>query len=247
MTDCQCLVYYPGWVQPGVPPEAVDLTAWTHVSSFGFYPTADGCVAAADISGAQAGAQVAAVHAAGRKAVCTIGGEGQGAAFAAATQRHLARFVDAIASVRSRWGYDGIDVDWEESFDPSGCARLVSALRAALPPSVTLSLDVDTGQHPAPGVAALAGDLDWVSIMCYWDSGAAQVSTYLTAGVPRGKLLLGVGLSPGFHDRTQADVAAKVDYARANALRGVMCWHMGNLDTAVTDARLVPLRTAVRG
>lgn len=244
----EALVWYPGWTQGAVPPSAPDYTAWTQVAHFGCYPTNTGSVTFTDITAARRTATISAVHGAGLSCVLTIGSEGFGAQFAASAAPSLVDgFVAAIWKACTDYGYDGVDIDWEEQVTQAPFVSLLSKLNAARPAGKQLSTAVDLGQHPAATVAAAAPFVDVVNVMTYWSDGADEVSTYVGAGVPASKVMLGIGLDSSYMDTTQALVAAKVARAQALGLRGVCAWSMDKLQSASTDPRLVPLRSFVQG
>ncbi len=246
--------YYPGWEMNKTPVTEVDYTAFTTIMSFGMYPSPDGGVGINDMQSAEnARAQVAAAHTAGKKINLTIGGEGQGTGFlGAASNRHRATFIRNIIDTMQTYGYDGVDIDWEEQVPQhqSDYVALVHELRGMLnvfSPVSYLSIDVDTGQIPPPIVTQLYASVDSVNLMSFWSDGLDQVSAYTSAGVPANKLVLGIGLSADYVDQTVESVQTKVNLAKTKGLLGTLCWEIGNLKTARTDPRLQPLRRAVAG
>jgi len=244
----EALVWFPGWTQGSIPATAPDYSAWTQVSHFGCYPTNTGTVTFTDITAARRSATITAVHAAGRSCVLTIGSEGFGSQFVASTaSARIDGFVSAIWAACTDYGYDGVDIDWEESVTQAPFVSLLSKLNAARPAGKQLSTAVDLGQHPVPIVAAAASSVDVVNVMTYWNDGVVDVSAYISGGVPASKIMLGIGLDPSYVDTTQAAVAAKVASAKSLGLRGVCAWSMDKLQSPSTDPRLVPLRSYVQG
>ncbi len=246
--------YYPGWEMNKTPVTEVDYSAFTTIMSFGMYPSADGGVGINDMQSAEnARAQVTAAHMAGKKINLTIGGEGQGTGFVgAAGNRHRATFVRNIINTMQTYGYDGVDIDWEEQVPEhqGDYIALIQELRGmlnVLSPVSYLSVDVDTGQIPPPIVAQLYASVDSVNLMSFRFDGLDQVSAYTSAGVPAHKLILGIGLSADYVDKTVENVQTKVKLAKTKGLLGTLCWEIGNLKTAKTDLRLQPLRRAVAG
>lgn len=238
--------YYPQKVAREVPPEQVDYSAFTSIASFGARPTAAG-----DLTGVDAAtlkAQVAAAHDAGKQAVLVVGEEGSGATFVAATRPGTRdRFVRTIKDTVDRYGYDGVDIDWEEQVPQhrEQYTALLAGLRKAQVGK--LWIPVTPGQQPPPLVADVAPSVDHIDVMAYTSDGSAWIREYRKAGVPAGKLVLGIGLSSDEHDRTPADVAGKVDLAKKMHLAGVFCWQIGFLHPPDSDPRLAPLRDAVSG
>ena len=58
---------------------------------------------------------------------------------------------------------------------------------------------------------------------------------YTRAGIPASKLLMGIGVAPGYYDTSEAHVAAKVRYVEEHGLAGTLLWQPGNLKTDQTD------------
>jgi hypothetical protein len=69
----------------------------------------------------------------------------------------------------------------------------------------------------------------------------SSANAYLNAGIPAGKLLMGIGVAGGYYDTSESRVAAKVQYVQARGLGGTLLWQPGNLNTVWTDPRLIPL------
>jgi hypothetical protein len=240
------LLYYPGWVQNSLAPTDIDYAAVSHIMHFGFDPTTAGTMCTCDMqSTLYPPVAIAAAHAAGKKIVVVVGGEGQGENFVGATgTANLATFIDNIVTLKNLHGYDGVDIDWEESVTEAPYVALVQGLRTAMGPDVFLSIDVDTGQHPPEIVAAAEPYVTMINDMTYWDSGETEQSAYEHAGVPAYKLTLGVGYP--HLDQTQADVQRKVSAIESSGWAGAMEWQVGDLSPATEDERLAPLRTLMK-
>jgi hypothetical protein len=243
------VVFYPGWVQSNVVPTGLDWSSISHLMHFGRYANPDGTVAVGDMqTEAHHAPAVAAAHAAGRKALLVIGGEWGGPGFVGACQpANRPRFVAALVALVRRYGYDGLDVDWEEHVPANEAAfvALHRELRAALGPAALLTTDVVSGLVPGRIAAQVAPLVDAVHMMAYWSDGRDQYAHYRAAGVPAGKLTVGMGWSSEltFADHAPAAVQAKCALARAEGLRGVMAWQLGDLRPTVrADPRLPHLR-----
>lgn len=241
--------FYPGWVQNSVAPTALDWSSITHLMHFGRYANPDGTVAVGDMqTEAHHAPAVAAAHAAGRKALLVIGGEWGGPGFVGACQAaNRPRFVAALAALVRWHGYDGLDVDWEEHVPANEAAfvALHRELRAGLGPGLLLTTDVVSGLVPGRIAAQVAPFVDAVHMMAYWSDGRDQLAHYRAAGIPAAKLTVGMGWSSDatFTDHSPAAVRAKTALARAEGLRGVMGWQLGDLRPTVrSDPRLTHLR-----
>src|SRR5262249_29458109 len=76
----------------------------------------------------------AAAHAHGVKTLLMLGGAGFGGNIAtAANAQHRSTFVSALVSALATLGYDGIDLDWEDSVNVNDLVSLAQALRATKP------------------------------------------------------------------------------------------------------------------
>lgn len=131
--------YYAGWFPDMLPHARIDFTSLTHLIVGRAAPTATGgIVQMLDSDPARGRARALdlcqRVHAAGRKCVLMLGGQGDGAAFRASSASGLrATFVSAILGFVDAMQGDGVDLDWEEEIDYPAFLELARALRAARP------------------------------------------------------------------------------------------------------------------
>jgi chitinase len=223
------LGYYVGYQINAYPIASIDWTALTHIA---FAPlTVDGAGALDttfdDSNGAgvaDAKALASAAHAHGVKALLMLGGANDGANIAkvAAPAKRAAFVSTLISTLASLGGYDGIDLDWEDSVNLDDLVSLAAALRAAQP-GIVLSYPAGAinGNYQTVDarMATLAQSLDRFDVQTYypstavagqgWDSwfnspvsGAAgstpiaiddTLQRYAAAGVPKAKL--GIGMS----------------------------------------------------
>ena len=146
-------------------------------------------------------------------------------------------------------GYDGIDIAWSDEVDRSRFAALIRQLRHTLDataPHLLLTFNAVSGLLPADLAAELHQYVDYIHLMAFWSDGADELTTYTAAGVPVGKLTVGIGLYlDGYHDTTVARVQSKVDLAQSQGAAGVMVWSFQHLDDGWDDPRLEPLRAYV--
>jgi chitinase len=245
---------YPGWIQASIPPGKFDYTPWTIISDFGLWPTMTGGIGVGDMGSlSKIPPAVAAAHKAGRTIIMAVGEEGQGPDFAAgASARYRPKLIASIVSYVSKYDFDGVDIDWEEDVpqnqeDYIALIRgLHSALSAAFPGRpMYLSTDVNVGQIPPRIAAAVSPYVDSINMETFHDDGVSSVTAYTRAGIPASKLLLGVGVTSGYYDSTEARVAAKVKYVEDHGLKGILFWQPGALSPYRTDPRLTPLRHMV--
>lgn len=240
---------YPGWIQGSIPPSKFNYAPWTIVSDFGLWPTTTGGIAVGDMrSLSNIPPAVAAAHKAGKKIIMAVGEQGLGPVFArAASPRYQARLITSITNYLAKYGFDGVDIDWEEEVpqNQASYVSLIKNLRATFkrefPKPVWLSADVDVGQIPPYIAAQIAPYVNTINMETFQNNGVSSAIAYIKAGVPASKLLMGVGVASGYYDTSESRVAAKVRYVEAHGLGGTLFWQPGNLTTDWTDPRLIPL------
>jgi chitinase len=222
------LGYYVGYDIRSLPIAQIDWTALTHIAFAPMVVNTDGTLDFTfddqDGMGMQHAIQLAtAAHAHGVKALLMLGGAGAGANIAtAASDANRAAFVGRLLSALATLGYDGVDLDWEDSVDLDLLVALAADLRAAKP-DIVLSYPAGAingnFQTVDPRYAQLAASLDRFMVQTYypstavagqgWDSwfvaplsgvtGSTPIAAddtlmrYEQAGVPHAKLGLGIG------------------------------------------------------
>ena len=221
------MAYYVGYQIGRYPIADIEWSAITHVAFAPMVVKADLTLDLTfDDSGnalADAKAISAGAHANGVGALLMLGGADAGANIAtAASAGNRDAFVAALLSAIDTLGYDGIDLDWEDSVNLDDLVALAQALRAARPqmlltyPGPTINGNIETVD---PRMATLAASLDRFFVQTYypstavagsgWDSwfvaplsGAAgatpiaiddSLARYVAAGVPTEKLGFGAG------------------------------------------------------
>jgi chitinase len=241
---------YPGWIQASIPPGRFDYAPWTVISDFGLWPTSAGGIAVGDMQSlANIPPVVADGHKAGKTVIMAVGEQGLGNAFAGgARPQNRTKLINNIVSFVAKYDFDGVDIDWEEAVPQNRAdyIALIKELRSALDNAfkakhMFLSTDVNTGQIPPDIAAQVAPYVDTVNMETFQDNGLSSVAAYRQAGIPASKLLLGIGVSGGYYDSTEARVAAKVKYVEDHGLKGTLLWQPGALNTYRTDPRLIPL------
>jgi chitinase len=221
--------YYAGYQAGLYPVDQIPWASLTHLAVAFYLPRNDGTLdESLDIDATSGPALgrglVQAAHANGRLAIASIGGAGLHDQFAAAASADMrATFVSNLVALLSKYGYDGLDLDWEPvaTADRAPLEALVQALRAAAPARTLLTMPVGYENLNLPDdlsiYAALAADLNQINIMTYGMAGAYQgwkswhssalhqtdsatptsvdssVNLYLQAGVPAAKLGVGAG------------------------------------------------------
>ena len=163
-----------------------------------------------------------AAHDNGRKAILMVGDAGTHWYWTqAANDTNRARFISNLLSTMDNLGYDGLDLDWEPIYqtDKPMLSYLIQELRRQRP-SMILMLPVGWVRENSQAdswIASMAPYLDKIGIMSYsmtgawqgwltWHSSALEahgarypssikssVNKYLATGIPKGKLVFGVG------------------------------------------------------
>jgi chitinase len=220
------LGYYVGYDINAYPIASIDWSGLTHVAFAPLTVTSSGALdlSFSDQNGtgqADAMALAQAAHTHGVKALLMLGGAGAGAniaAVAAASKR--AAFITALLGAMSTLGYDGIDLDWEDSVNLDDLVALAQALRAAQPtillsyPAGAINGNIDTVDSR---LVILAASLDRFNVQTYYPSTAFAgqgwsswflsplsgvsgstpiaiddtLARYAAAGIPKSKLGMG--------------------------------------------------------
>ncbi len=167
--------YYSGWWQgTRLNPDEIDFGAVTCIIHFALVVSPDGTCAGEGngITPANAASTVRAVHAAGKKVLVSVGGANSEASFSGAvSSAHREAFISRLLEFTRKYGYDGIDVDWEPVQDVQSYLAFVRELRQGLPSSSLLVTAVMTGTDKAV-IAEVAPYVDQVNLMTYDMAGA---------------------------------------------------------------------------
>jgi coenzyme F420-reducing hydrogenase delta subunit len=238
--------YYAGWAQRGYPATEIQWKSYTHMCHFSVTPNDNGEVEMdMGLDDRTCKEFVAEAHQNGVKAIICCGGAGTGDRFinAAQTADSRAKLISSLISFMQQYGYDGVDMDWEEV---KGNDQQYLALHKEL----REALDKIT---PRPIVtAAVAGwifnqttsqvwqYMDQLNNMSYWsrilaDDGsidtrpiARDMQELVDLGIPKEKLGVGIGLdyqegNPEVDCDPRA-CAAKCQFAIDEGYGGVMVW-----------------------
>jgi chitinase len=171
--------YYAGYFPEMYPHDKIDFSALTHLLIARASVGIDGSLTQAiDIDGARGMARLRDLgdraHAAGKKSLVMLGGEGEGGAFrGAASASARPTFVANILAFLDATHQDGVDLDWEESIDYADFLALAQDLRAERPGIVltvpVFPVNVNFGLSPdvRAFVAAVHPYADQVNVMTY--------------------------------------------------------------------------------
>jgi chitinase len=171
--------YYSSWDANTYPIAQIDWGGLTHIATAFNLPDGNGGVSASgSFDPALAKSVVSAAHAAGKKAIASIGGSGSASVFEGSTSSaNLATFVGNLQNLVTTIGDDGVDIDWEggPSSDQALLLSLVKALRAAIPGAL-ITVPVGIQNNNSPGDLSSFGNLaplvDQINLMSYGMSGA---------------------------------------------------------------------------
>ncbi len=157
------------------------------------------------------------------------------------------KFADSVLTYLKTYDLDGYDMDWEsrqiDDYAPQ-LTSLLSACHATFAEAGTdshgrtyhLTHTVWPGVESAQTVAGLKDSVDQINIMSYGPGDGydlvSYADAYYQAGFPYGKMIGGVESESGYPENggpdTQASVAAKCAYVKANNLAGLFEWRMDN-------------------
>ncbi len=165
------------------PHDLVDMSRLSHFMFARAQPNANGTLtlAAGTYGNTLAAPLVAKAHAAGVKALVMAGGMGDAASwYAASSDANRPGFVASILALLDQYGFDGVDIDWEEYLDNSGTypdtqrriLALLQDLRAARPtviltfPAPWVNRNIGL-PFPASWALQVANVVDQFNVMSY--------------------------------------------------------------------------------
>jgi len=221
------MAYYPFWVQKSGMPSVgeINFSCMTHIVHFAVLPTNDGTIDMSSNGGVTSEAArslIQAAHAAGKKALISIGGANSRPAFLGAlSAASRPTFVKSVVKLCVDFGYDGVDLDMEpiKSGDVEDFAAFAHSLRESMKAANPRLLLTAATQWEPKLFGRIQGDLDQVNLMTYdlagkwlgksWHNSAIRdgskaftsampvsidgmVKQFAEAGIPRTKLGAGI-------------------------------------------------------
>jgi GH18 family chitinase len=241
------LGYYPGWCQGAMPPASLDWKAFTHISHFALTAGSGGAINATanGLNDAYCKAAVAEAHKQGVKIVICIGGAGAASGLkSACASANIHKFVSNLVQFMKKYGYDGIDTDWEPD---NGSSSMDNAEMLAWHKELRDSLDkiaprplltIADGGYYADNCAFVYPYVDQMNTMSY-DIRVAHIASELneftSRGVPKAKMGIGIGIGASrvegdgsLGDGTPAEWTGKANFALNNGCGGIMEWEINN-------------------
>ena len=228
------LGYYCGWDQDGgFKPAQIDWKAFTHIAHFTVFPNNDGSldVNSNGLSDGNCKAAVAEAHRNGVKIVFSIGGAQAKDRFKnACAPENIHKFVKNLLDFMRKYGYDGIDTDWEENFDDAKMLALHKELRDSLDLiSPKPLLTVAGGGYFASHCVMVHPYIDFLNTMSYdvnIGGMPGELKEFTSRGFPKEKLGVGIGIGGGgsMVDVDSATAKKKVQFALDNGMGGIMQW-----------------------
>jgi hypothetical protein len=260
--------YYAAWAQGWNPPAYIVWKGYTHMIQFSITPRIDGTVdpGGMGLTDSKCKAFVEEAHKHGVKALICVGGEGSGNEFAGATATSSKRatLIKGIIAFMKKYGYDGVDMDWQElHLRNAQYLALHKELRAELDKIAPRPLlTVAVADYLAEPCASIVPYVDQMNAMAYWtpaDSLDAFLKPLLDKGIPASKLGIGMGFDYQEDPDPEVDcdtaaVRKKCMYAIGNKFGGVMVWaiekdaqkNAGHTPITETLSRYVDAAAAIR-
>lgn len=181
--------YYVGYQSSKHPPSEIDFSGLSHLVMGAALAKADGTLDLSFYVGsATAGATLARevaqrAHAAGKRALLMVGGAGNGSAIGAAVKNQSGAFVANLTKAVTDLGYDGLDLDWEDSVDMAQFVSLAKALRSTMPNAILTGPGFTVNpnyQKVDPATKQLVEYLDQYNLMSYYPATAMAGGGWLS-------------------------------------------------------------------
>lgn len=220
LTDFKVVGYFPSWKPDKL--ACVDFDIVTHVCYAFAIPKSDGTLRALE-NPKTAKALIRSAHKKGAKVLLSVGGwDYHGTPLegvfmeAAASSTKRKRFVKNIVAMCNKYGFDGVDIDWEHPRTDGGSAKRYEATMLLLSKKLhaqdlLLTAAVISGATPdgniyydaAAHTNAVLNAVDFINIMAYDGGDGERHSSYRfavncakywknTRGLPAHKVVLGV-------------------------------------------------------
>jgi chitinase len=229
--------YYAGWAQGSYPPSKINWKSYTHMCHFSITPNGGTGQVKMDmgLSDQSCKAFVAEAKKNNVKPIICVGGAGTGGNFQSASANATVRatFIKSIIDFMQKYGYEGVDMDWEEIGGKEvSYQALHRELRAELDKITPRPLlTVAMASYIANACGPVNEVFDQMNNMTYWTPASRlgnDFSPLINKSVPKSRMGVGIGFdyeegNPEIDCSPEA-VKSKCDYALANGYGGVMVW-----------------------
>ena len=229
---------------------SIDLGAVTQINYFSISGNTDGTLNTTNVNLTHLNTVVAAVHNRGGKVSIAVDWS---TPFISIAQNSaaLTNFVNNLVQFCTTYALNGIDLDWEPAnpttVDINNYGVLIDALHTQTASrGLLLSAAVNPIRHVIP-LSAIA-HLDWIAVMDYdiklpnhadYDDSVNYLNGWVTYGVPKNKLLMGVP----FYGRNQDinwSTNLKATYGTIVDARGLVSDALWTLSVTEKSARSLP-------
>jgi len=214
--------YLPSWAGDVT---QVQYSKLTHIIYAFLTPTSTGGYSAID-DPSKLSSMVSLAHAAGTKAMISVGGGGGGGGFAGivASSANITTFVNNMVSFTNQYNLDGVDIDWEYPSDGTQADNfltMMQQLATAMHNSgklLSIAVIGEDGDYVDNGMFST---VDFLNIMAYDDNnflhstfelGTQCIAYWLGRGVPISKAILGVPFYGHDSSKSDSDPNDEVDY-----------------------------------
>jgi hypothetical protein len=231
--------YYAGWAQGNYAPSKIYWKAYTHMCHFSITPDGGSGAVKMDMGLSDQSCKnfVAEAKKNHVKTLICVGGAGTGKNFQAASANTDTRaaFIKNIIAFMLKYGYDGVDMDWEEiDGKEASYQALHKELRIELDKiSPRPLLTVAMASYIANACGPIHSVFDQMNNMSYWTPANKLAndafSPLINKGVPKLKMGVGIGFDYEEGNNPEIDcspeaVKSKCDWTIANGYGGVMVW-----------------------
>jgi len=168
--------YYVGYDSSALQPEAIYWNGLTQIDMGAILANSDGSLNTSfyidPIKGPLLAQQISNLaHQNHKKAILMLGGEDNGANISSAIENHRSLFINNLVTAMNNYGYDGIDLDWEDNVNYTHFASFAQALRKAAP-NATLTVPVEcinpNIQKVNSSIIELSKYVDQINLMSYY-------------------------------------------------------------------------------
>jgi hypothetical protein len=229
------------------PPSA--FKAFTELVNFQVTVSSNGSISLNSLSMSST-AFVDSCHVHGDLAEVCIGGAGQSNNFISAcgSASTQATLVHNIVNLVRQYGYDGVDLDWEEAEtggfegNPAQIAMFAAFHKQirdsvnAMNPKPMFTAAISTSWYPN-GTIAIAPYVDQLNNMSYYNNVSAMDGNFqpvVSKGIAKSKLSVGFGWDTDNEITDPNDILAKCRYAITNGYAGIMAWDIARAPTITT-------------